>query len=339
MSARALVTGATGMLGSYIADVLRERGWWVRALARNRAAHEKLSERGLQPVEGCLEDPLALMRAARGCSAVFHAAAAIGPSADDASFRVANVTGSRNVVEAAAAAGARMVHISSTAVYGSARYRDVPTDEESPLPELPPADAYGRSKQVAETVVQEACRAGRVWATIVRPPVMYGIGDRQLAPRLGPVLMRGVFPLVGGGRSTLTCVHARNVAEGAVLAAERDDACGRAFLLSDDFPLTVAALVRYAANGLGKRIAAPRVPHFAGRWGFALLALGLCAAGRGDLARHTRGTLEMLTRDNPFTSRRAREELGWQPSVTPAEGLVEAFAWWRLTTYGQREGR
>jgi nucleoside-diphosphate-sugar epimerase len=286
-----------------------------------------------------LEDARAVAEAVHGCSVVFHAAAAIGSSSDAASFRAANVTGTRNVAEAAAAAGARMVHVSSTAVYGSARYGAIPTDEYAPLPELPPEDAYGRSKREAEAVVTGLCRAGKVWATIVRPPVMYGVGDRQLAPRLGPVLMRGVFPLIGGGRTTLTLVHARNVAEGAVLAAEHDEARGRVFLLSDDFPLTVAALVEGAARGLGKRIAAPAVPKIAGRLGFALLGLGLGAVGRGDLARHTRGTLEMLTRDNPFTSRRAREVLGWSPRVKPAEGLVEAFAWWRRTAYGVREAR
>jgi nucleoside-diphosphate-sugar epimerase len=338
MSARALVTGASGMLGAYIAEVLGERGWSVRALVRSRAAHERIRAHGIEPVDGCLEDAPNLLAAARGCDAVFHAAAAIGPSADATSFRAANVTGTRNVVEAAAAAGARMVHVSSTAVYGSARYGALPTDEDTPLPELPREDAYGHSKQLAEQVVLEACRGRGVWATVVRPPVMYGIGDRQLTPRLGPVMMRGLFPLIGGGRTRLTFVHARNVAAGAVLAAERDDARGRVFLLSDDFPLTVAELVQCAARGLERRIAAPPVPRMAGRWGFALLGLGLGAANRGDLARHARGTLEMLTRDNPFTSRRAREVLGWSPSITPTEGLVEAFAWWRRTAHGRRGG-
>jgi nucleoside-diphosphate-sugar epimerase len=103
------------------------------------------------------------------------------------------------------------------------------------------------------------------------------------------------------------------------------------FLLTDDFPLTVLALVRWAERGLGRRIASPSVPCVLGRCGFALLRLGLRGAGRRDLARHAGGTLEMLTRDNPFTSRRAREVLGWSPSVKPSEGLVEAFAWWRRT--------
>jgi len=290
--------------------------------------------RGIESVRGSLEDAPSLHGAARGCDAVFHAAAAIGSGSDHASFRRSNVEGTRSVVEASAAAGARLVHVSSTAVYGSARYGATPTDEDTQLPDLSAADAYGRSKQEAEAIVTSASRRGRVWAAVVRPPVMYGVGDRQLAPRLGPVLNRGFFPLVGGGRTTLTFVHARNVAEGIVLAAERDQAAGRAFLLADDFPLTVAELVESAARGLGRAILAPPISRLLGRWGFDLLALGLSSAGRADLARHTRGTFEMLTRDNPFTSRRAREILGWSPTVRPRDGVAEAFAWWKRASEG-----
>jgi len=104
--------------------------------------------------------------------------------------------------------------VSSTAVFGRARYRDEPTDETAPLPVLPEDDSYGRSKQDAERMVLEAHRQGRIWATAVRPPVMYGVGDRQFVPRVGPVLERRFFPLIAGGRTNLSLVHAGSVAQG-----------------------------------------------------------------------------------------------------------------------------
>ncbi|MDP2957237.1 MAG: NAD-dependent epimerase/dehydratase family protein [Longimicrobiales bacterium] len=329
MTARALVTGATGMLGGYIARKLVEDGWSVRALVRSAPQDKALQALGVELTEGRLEDARSLEAAARGCAAVFHAAAEIGSGTAGERFHEINVTGTANVVRAAELTGARLVLVSSTAVYGRARYGALPTDATGSLPALPDHDVYGRSKQDAEAVVLAACRAGHVWSSVVRPPVMYGVGDRQFAPRVGPVLRKGVFPLIGGGRTTLTLVHARNVAEGAVLAATRDDARGHVFLLADDFPITVAEFVRGASEGLDRRIAAPAIPRSVGRVGFAALAAGLCVAGRGDLARHARGTFEMLTRDNPFTSRKAREVLGWRPSVPPGVGLPEAFRWWR----------
>jgi nucleoside-diphosphate-sugar epimerase len=329
MSVRALVTGATGMLGSYIVEGLLADGWSVRGLVRDPIGAGWLAELGAELSAGSLSDAPSLRQAARGCDFVFHAAAAIGSGNDWQRFRQGNVGGTANVLDAAAAHGARLVHVSSTSVFGAARYRDEPTDESVPLPELPSHDAYGRSKQEAERVVLHAHRAGRVWGTIVRPPVMYGRRDRQFLPRVGPVFERGVFPLIGGGRSTLTLVHAGSVARGAILAAQADLAGGRVYHLTDDHPVDGALLVRCAAEGLRRRVRAPALPVSVGWAAFAALALALRLAGRGDLARHAKGTLDMLTRDNPFTSARARAELGWAPTVRPEIALTEAFRWWK----------
>lgn len=326
---RALVTGATGMLGSYVALRLERQGWEVRALCRRPERGRWLEELGIELSPGDLMDAASIRGAVRGCDALIHAAAIIGTRGDAERFRAVNVEGTRSVVGAAANVGARLVHVSSTAVFGRSRYRSVPTDESAPLPDLPAWDVYGRTKQESERLVLEAHRRGAVRATVVRPPVMYGLRDRQFVPRIGPVLLRGVFPLVEGGRTTLSVVHADSVADGVVRALRRDDAAGRVYHLTNDFPFTAADLVRYAEAGLERRIRTPRVPLPLARAGFRLLSLALTAVGRRDLARHAGGTLEMLTRDNPFTSRRAREELQWAPGIPPSEGLPEAFRWWR----------
>ncbi len=331
MIGRALVTGATGMLGSYIAERLRGDGWSVRALVRSRDRGAWLEGIGVELVDGRLECVDSLTAAARSCDAVFHAAAAIGAGGDWEEYRRGTVEGTRNVVEAASRAGARLVYVSSTAVYGDARYYDEPTDELAPLPELPAYDVYGRSKQEAEVIVLDAHRAGRSWGAVVRPPVMYGCRDRQFAPRLAPVLERGLFPRIGGGRTTLALVNARHVAEGAILAATQETAGGKAFLLTNDFPVTVTDLIRCAEAGLGRRIYAPAVPMPIGRAGFVALEVILKVTGRGDLARHATSTLDMLTKNNPFTSDRARSELGWSPSIVPDVGLTEAFRFWKST--------
>lgn len=336
MTGRALVTGATGMLGSYITERLLEDGWSVRALVRSRERGAWLEEVGAELVDGSLENVDSLTVAAESCDAVFHAAAAMGAGGDWEEYRRGNVEGTRSVVEAASGAGARLVHVSSTAVYGAARYNDKPTDERVPLPELPAYDVYGRSKQEAEAVVLDAHRTGRAWGAVVRPPVMYGCRDRQFAPRMAPVLKGGLFPRIRGGRTTLALVHARHVAEGAILAATTENAGGKAFLLANDFPVTVTDLIRCAQAGLGRRIYAPAVPMAIGRAGFVALQGFLKAIGRSDLARHATGTLNMLTKDNPFTSDRARNELGWSPSIVPDIGLTEAFRFWKSARSSSR---
>jgi nucleoside-diphosphate-sugar epimerase len=329
---KALVTGATGLLGSHVALRLLQLGWRVRALVRRPPQATWLAGKGVELVRGDVTDGPSMVRAARGTELVVHAAAAIGAGGDGAPFAEVNVGGTSNAIRAAGTAGARLVLVSSTAVFGRERYRDEPTDEDAPVPELPPEDAYGRSKQRAEALALEAHRAGRVWAAVVRPPMMYGCRDRQLVPRVAPILSRGLFPLVDGGRARLNLVHADAVALGIVAAGTSDRAGGRIFHLTDDFPLPVRDLVRWAGEGLGRRILTPSVPLPAAQAGFGLLSAALTLAGRGDLARHAPGMLATLSRDNPFSSRRAREELGWVPEVRPEAGVPAAFRWWLEST-------
>ena len=329
MMRRALVTGANGLLGSHLVKRLVESGCAVRALVRRPDNANWLRRPNVELIEGELADAHVLESAAAGCDAVFHAAAAIGPESTWEIFRAGNVQGTSNVIEACVHSGARIVHVSSTAVYGGSRYGVAPMDEGASLPQLPDADAYGRSKQEAERVVLAARNAGRLWGAIVRPPVMYGERDRQFIPRVGALMNRGIFPLCGGGRTTLPAVHANAVAEGAIRAALTDAADGRVYNLTSDFPLTVADLVRLASVGLGRRVRAPSLSLGASRCLFSALTIWLALVGRRDLAAHAGGTLEMLTHDNPFSDLRAREELKWSPTIRPEVGVPEAFGWWK----------
>lgn len=325
---RALVTGATGMLGAYLVEALAGAGCAVRAVVRDANAAAWLRPLGADLVAGDVRDAAVLREAAAACDVVFHAAAVVGPGLDYTPFREANVDGTEHVIDACAAAGARLLHVSSTAVYGAARYEMAPVDESTPFPALPDHDAYGRSKQESERLVVDAHERGVVQCAVVRPPPMYGDRDRHFVPRVGAVLSRGVFPLIGGGATTLPLVHARNVADGAILAAAALGAQGRAYNLTADYPITVTDLVRLASDGLGRRVFAPRIPLVAGRALFRVLEVGLVIAGRRAESKRSAGTLDLLTKDNPFRADRARRELGWAPAVTPERGIPAAFRWW-----------
>lgn len=337
---RALVTGATGMVGRHIAERLLADGWTVRALVRIRVAPaaRELSEQGIELASGDVLDHSSFVEAARGTEIVFHTAAEIIARGWDA-YRTVNVDGTRNAIAAAASAGARLLQLSSVAVYGSeTRYlgerQGAKTSEDLPLMPLYERAYYARSKRESEELVMAAHRAGRIWATAVRPDVIYGRYDRQFVPRLAPLLRFGMVPLIAGGRSTLAVVHAAAVADGAVRAATSDAAGGRAYNLANDFDVTVREFFAFGARGLGV------TPHFipvplglargglrAAKWTARTLTLGRARIG-GSTA------VDFLTRDNPFTSERARSELGWNPEVRPEDAVSDAFAWWKAHRRG-----
>lgn len=328
---RALVTGATGLLGAHIVERLRGDGWAVRALVRDQRAAGWLGELDVELHAGDILDATSFDAAARGTDVVFHAAAAVTPRGGgwDA-YRIPNVEGTRHAIGAARAAGSRLLHVSSVAVYGSAaRYGNGPggTTEATPLAPLRERQWYARSKRESEALVLQAHMSGEQWATAIRPDVIYGRRDRQFVPRMARLLRAGVLPLPGGGRTTLAIVHAANVADAAVLAASSDVAGGRVYNVANDFDVSVADFFRLAARGLERRVRILRVPLPLARAGIAALRAALGAVGAGGVAAMLDGTIGFVTRDNPFNSDRARRELGWAPRVRPEVGIPDAFRW------------
>ena len=326
---RALVTGATGLVGSHIVERLHADGWNVRALVRDVRRSAWLEPLGAELFVGDVLDAEAFVRAADACDVIFHCAAAILPErAEWEAYRATNLDGTRNAIAAARASGARLLHVSSVAVYGGARYRDAPTDESVELPPLPESAFYARSKRESEAMVLDAHRRGEIWACAVRPDVIYGKRDRQFVPRIGKVLSRGFFPLLGDGRSTLPVVHAGNVADGAVRAVRTDIAGGKAYNLANDYDVTVRDFVRLAAQGLRRRVRLVPVPMVLAKAVFKLVTIIIGIARRGAALSQAGGAVAFMSRNNPFSSDRAKRELGWTPPVRPEVGIPEAFRWW-----------
>jgi nucleoside-diphosphate-sugar epimerase len=327
----ALVTGATGLVGAHITERLLADGWEVRALVRDPARAGWLSRLGVAAITGDVLDQPSFARAAKGITHVFHCAASVTGRGGWTEFRTVNVDGTRNAVAAASRAGARLLHLSSVAVYGHAA-RFTPgarIDESAPLEPLASELWYARSKRESEQLVLTAHEAGRVWATAVRPSVVYGPRDRQFVPRVGRLLRWGMAPLIRGGHTTLAIVHAANVADGAVRAATSDVAGGKAYNLAHDFDVTVADFFQLAAEGMGLRIRLVPTPLLAARLASVVVRASSATSRDRALLRAAADSIEFLTHDNPFVSELARRELEWTPTVTPQVGVVEAFRWWQ----------
>jgi nucleoside-diphosphate-sugar epimerase len=328
----ALVTGATGLVGSYIVERLLTDGWRVRALVRDASRAGPLSQLGVELQPGDVLDKAAFAAAARGVDVVFHAAAAITPRGGWEEFWRVNTGGTWNAVAAAACAGARLLQVSSVGVYGSSARYETPrgrADEDAPLRPLPDGAFYARSKRESEEIALSAHERGEVWATAVRPSVVYGRRDRQFTPRVARLLRLGFAPAIGGGRSTLAIVHAANVADGAVRAAATDAAGGKAYNVANDFDVSVSDFYRLAAEGLGWRLRIVPVPMRVARGALAAVrAVGPVIFGSRMNVVTQSSSLDFITRDNPFSSERARRELGWTPTVTPDVGVPDAFRWW-----------
>src|SRR5260370_12123063 len=133
-----VVTGATGLLGSHIAEQLVARGERVRALVRPTSDTTFLKLLGIDMVTGDLADPASLRRAVDGADVVYHCAARVGDWGPWRAYKVNIVDATQHLLDACRKVGiGRFLHVSSIGVYGHLGDRDRPITEEEPLGQNP----------------------------------------------------------------------------------------------------------------------------------------------------------------------------------------------------------
>jgi len=316
---KALVTGATGFVGSHLVEALQRAGHDVTALARSPAKAAPLEKLGIRVAQGDLGDDAGLARAAAGQDVVFHVAGLTAALSENEFYRV-NRDGTAAVVAAAARGGVRrVVFFSSMAAAGpSAPGRALMGDEPAR-----PVTQYGRSKLAGEAAVQD----GSVPWTILRPPMVYGPRDREVL-KVFQTAKLGIAPVFGDGSQELSAVHGADLAAAALACAPAERAIGRIYYPCHPQTFTSAGFVHAVGTALGRRVLVLRVPLPLGR---------LALTATGGVAR-VLGRATILTRDkaNEFFQpawtgdpTRCIGETGWAPRIAIEPGLKETCTWYR----------
>ena len=127
----------------------------------------------------------------------------------------------------------------------------------------------------------------------------------------------------------MAVVHATNVADGAVLAATSDRAGGRVFNLANDYDVSARRFFELAGQGLGTRTRFVPMPLWLAVAALRGVKWGARALTGGRFSLVSNSAIDFISEDNPFSSDRARLELGWTPRVRPDDGVPDAFRWWK----------
>ncbi len=307
---KAVVTGATGFVGSHLVDVLLERGWQVAALVRRSSNGRWLDGKPVERIEAALDNGAALPE----CDVVFHVAGLIRADTYP-EFLAGNRDLAVRVFEASRAR--RFVHVSSLAAAGPGEG----LDETMPAR---PISLYGRSKEAGESEIWK--RRDRLSVTVVRPPVVYGPRDTGLQD-LYRTVARGLRPEIGRGKR-ISIVHVRDLAQGIVRAGEAPEGANEIFYLANEAPVEISALLDGVERGLGKRALRLGIPDRVVRFLGAVVEDGARWTGRRTMFGRDKA-LEMTQRSWCCSAAKAERRLGWRARVPLEQGMEETLRWYR----------
>lgn len=322
---RVLVTGATGFTGGHLARHLKRQGHDVAALVRPASLEKAnpLKAAGIEIREGDLTDGAAVRRACGGVEVVFHIAATYREAGQsDIAYTRVNVDGTRNVLEGALGSRARrVVHCSTGGVHGHIEHP--PADEDAPLA---PGDVYQRTKLEAEQLAWRSGRERGLDVVVARPIGIYGPGDMRFLKMFRGIARRR-FPMLGSGRVFYHLTYIDDLCRGFELCGTVPNAAGRKYILAGPQYTTLQELVALVAQELGVEPPWLRLPVWP-VWIAGALCEAICVPLRIEPPLYRR-RVDFYSKSRAFDTTRARQELGYNPTIDLKTGIHLTADWYR----------
>lgn len=312
-----LVTGATGFIGGRVVHKLLQNGVAVKILALTGETVPVEWAEKVDIVRGSISDPQAVENAARGAKTIIHLVAIVTDWGDEKKYWEFTVEGSRLIFEQAVKNNSRVVLASSIAVYGD-KIHAQSCPEDTPYGNT--FGPYSRTKQAQEKLAWDYYRDKGMRLTVVRPANVYGPGSGPWLHDVINVLRSGSPGLISGGQINAGLAYVDNVADILILAGRLERAVGRAYNACDGLSVTWGQYFTDIATMIG--VKNPKsIPRPLAAFGAYCLEGIWTLFGIEKRPLITREALNLIGSDNRIPIDRVRNELGYAPQVSYAEGL------------------
>ena len=315
---KALVTGAAGFIGSYLTEALIKRGFEVTCIARRTSNRRWIEHLNVNYIFCDLADIEEYADKIVNFNYIFHVAGRT-KAVSERDFFLANAECTEKLLQVTAEKNpdlTRFVYLSSLAAVG-------PSKDGAPVREdcLPaPVSSYGRSKLEGERAVLNF--RDRLPVTIIRPPAVYGPRDADLF-MMFKMIKKGIYPY--WGKCFYSLIYVEDLIHGIIAAAEKKEAEGKTFFLSDDMVYTNDDIVERIAEALGEKPMKMRLPRSL----MGLIAfLGEKTDKKGIINRDK--MRELRFSNWTCEACKAKNELGFKTKITLREGIKWTADWYKI---------
>jgi nucleoside-diphosphate-sugar epimerase len=319
---KALVTGAAGFIGSFLAKALLEKGHDVRGLLMRHENADDLEKLGMDIFRGDLTDPDTLKGVTGNTDVVFHLATRTLDWGTFRQFKTIMIDGTSNLLKESGGKISRFVYFSSIAALGlHEKLSGLDESAERKRCGIP----YCDTKIDAENLVKKYCTQNKIDFTIIRPANVIGPGSVWVRDILD-AFRRGPVPLINKGQAPGAFVYVDNLIEGAILAGESAKATGKTYHFRDDYPITWGEYLKILGGWIDKKPSVSLPFGLAWSLGSILETLLTPFGMRPPITRLAAGVMGL---DNNVDSTLARKELGWKSRITQEDAMKRIETWVR----------
>jgi nucleoside-diphosphate-sugar epimerase len=323
MSKTALVTGATGFVGSRLCRELTENRYSVKAMVRKNSRLTNIMGLEMETVEAELTDTESLKKAVEGVDVVFHIAALYREAKfPDSVYWQVNLDGTKHLLEAAKSAGVKkFIYCSTIGVHS--HIKNPPADETEPYA---PTDVYQESKTEAEKYVLTKFRENYIQGCVIRPAMIWGPNDTRFLKFFKGISKRKL-PLIGGGEILCHWILVDDLVRAFRFAAESEKSNGQVYIIAGERPVTLKYTMQKIAENLKVKLLPFRIPVLPIQIAGSIVET-ICKPFGIEPPLHRRRA-DFFTKNRAFNTSKAASELGFKPSHTFEDEVKLVSNWYK----------
>lgn len=319
---KVFLTGATGFIGSFLAEALLNKGYEVRCLVCSSASLRWIADLDVECYYGDLNNYDSLVKGIKGVDYIFHAAG-LTKARSEKEFYQVNYEGTKNLVDAVAASNMklkRFVYISSQAAAGPSPTIQPINEKTKPNP----LTYYGKSKLAAEKYINRFL--DKLPVTIIRPPAVYGPRDID-GLALFKIVKKGIAPQLSGKGKYTSLIYVNDLVSGIIQAAEHEKALNQTYFLTSPRPYSLEEIGSTILNILGKKGLRLYIPSFM-MDAFAALSENYSRLSNRDTILNRQKMIELKQNFWVCSPLKAKKDIGFEAATSLEQGFRDTLSWY-----------